>query len=536
MRRLMSILACFVVLLMITTAGFAAETLAKKQELSFNVGTEPETLDPAKSTGVPEAIIELNCFEGLTRMDENNIPQPAIAESWTISKDGKTYIFKLRKTKWSNGEPLTAHDFEWSWKRALAPETASEYATQLWYLKNGQAYNEGALKDASKVGVKAIDDYTLEVVLENPTTYFLQLCNFPTLMPVNRKVVEKNPDGWFQDIKNYIGNGPFKIVKWEHSAVMELVPNENYWRRDQVKLEKLVLYLIDNRQTALSMFETGQLDWFDDPPISEIPRLEKEGSLFRTPYIGTYYYMFNVTKPPIDDVRVRKALTMALDRQMLIDRVIRGGQMPAFAYVPFGLADGKPGADFRTVGGNDYIKENVAVAKKLLADAGYPNGKGFPTLTILYNTSENHKKIAEAIQEMWKKNLGINVQLTNQEWGVYLASRDALNYEVARAGWIGDYMDPMTFLDMWTTTNGNNDTGWSNKTYDNLIFGAFKVADPIARAKMLHQAEDILMNEMPIMPVYFYVNQNVMKPWVKGAVRSPLGFIDFGGAYVLEHK
>jgi len=353
---------------------------------------------------------------------------------------------------------------------------------------------------------------------------------------VNRKIVEKNPEGWFQDIKNYIGNGPFKIVKWEHSAVMELVPNENYWRRDKVKLDKLVLYLIDNRQTALSMFETGQLDWFDDPPLSEIPRLEKEGSLFRTPYIGTYYYMFNVTKKPVDDVRVRKALAMAIDRQMLIDRVTRGGQKPALAYVPFGLADGKPGADFRTVAGNDYIKENVAVAKKLLADAGYPNGKGFPTLTILYNTSENHKKIAEAIQEMWKKNLGINVQLTNQEWGVYLASRDALNYEVARAGWIGDYMDPMTFLDMWTTTNGNNDTGWSNKTYDNLIFGSFKVADPIARAKMLHQAEDILMNEIPIMPIYFYVNQNVMKPWVKGAVRSPLGFIDFGGAYVLEHK
>ena len=252
MRRLMSILACFVALLMITSAGFAAETLAKKQELSFNVATEPETLDPAKSTGIPEAIIELNCFEGLTRMDGNNVPQPAIAESWTVSKDGKTYVFKLRKTKWSNGDPLTAHDFEWSWKRALAPETASEYATQLWYLKNGQAYNEGAIKDASKVGVRALDDYTLEVVLENPTTYFLQLCNFPTLMPVNRKIVEKNPEGWFQDIKTYVGNGPFKVVKWEHSAVMELVPNDNYWQRDKVKLDKLVLYLIDNRQTALS--------------------------------------------------------------------------------------------------------------------------------------------------------------------------------------------------------------------------------------------------------------------------------------------
>ncbi len=536
MRRFMSVLACFVALLMIITPSFAAEKLAKKQELSFNVGTEPETLDPAKSTGVPEAIIELNCFEGLTRMDQNNIPQPAIAESWTMSKDAKTYTFTLRKTKWSNGEPLTAHDFEWSWKRALAPETAAEYAYQLYYIKNGEAYNTGALKDASKVGVKALDDYTLQVVLENPTSYFLELCNFPTLMPVYRKVVEKNPEGWFQDIKNYIGNGPFKIVKWDHSAVIEMVPNENYWRRDEVKLDKLVLYLIDNRQTALSMFDTGQLDWFDDPPVSEIPRLEKEGSLFRSPYIGTYYYMFNVTKPPLNDVKVRRALTMAIDRQMLIDRVTRGNQKPALAYVPFGLADGKPGSDFRQVGGNDYIKENLAVAKKLLADAGYPNGKGFPTLTILYNTSENHKKIAEAIQEMWKKNLGINVQLTNQEWGVYLASRDALNYEVARAGWIGDYMDPTTFLDMWTTDNGNNDTGWGNSTYDNLIATSLKTRLFPERAKMLHQAEDILMSELPIMPIYFYVNQNVMRPWVKGAVRSPLGFIDFRCAYVLEHK
>ncbi|HHY62733.1 MAG: peptide ABC transporter substrate-binding protein [Bacillota bacterium] len=526
--------ACFMTVLLIASTGFAAEKLAKKQILSFNVGTEPSTLDPAKSTGIPEAIIELNCFEGLTRMDENNVPQPAIAESWTISKDGLVYTFKLRKTKWSNGQPVTAHDFEWAWKRALAPETASEYAYQLWYIKNGRPYNEGKLKDPSKVGVRAVNDYTLQVVLENPTPYFLQLCNFPTLMPVYRKVVEADPEGWFQNPKNYIGNGPYKMVSWQHNSKIELVPNPHYWNRKKVGMERLDLYLVDDIQTALSMFETGQLDWFDAPPAAEIERLEKQGLLHKSEYIGTYYYMFNVTKKPLNDVRVRKALTMAIDRQTLIDRVVRGGQLPALAYVPYGLGDATPDKDFRKIGG-DYFKEDLAAAKKLLAEAGYPDGKGFPTLTILYNTSENHKKIAEAIQEMWKKNLGIDVRLTNQEWQVYLDSRTQLNYEVARAGWIGDYLDPMTFLDMWVTGGGNNDTGWGSKKYDELIYAAQAELNTAKRAKMLHDAETILMTEMPIMPIYFYVNLTVIKPWIKGAFRSPLGFIDFSTAYVLEH-
>lgn len=535
MRRFMAVIAGALLLMALATTGFAAEKLARVQQLSYNVGTEPETLDPAMSTGIPEATVELSCFEGLTRMDANNVPQPAIAQSWTVSSDGLLYTFKLRRSSWSNGQPVTAYDFEWAWKRALAPETAAEYATQLYYIKNGQAYNEGKLKDASKIGVRAVDQYTLQVMLERPTTYFLQLCAFPTLMPVYRKAVEANPEGWYQKPATYIGNGPFKMTKWEHNSKIELVPNPHYWNRNNIKIDKITLFLIESAQTALSMFETGELDAFEAPPLSEIDRLKKEGFLEVSEYIGCYYYMFNVTKAPTSDVRIRKALTMALDRQQLIDKVTRGGQDPAHAYVPPGLADGKPGADFRTVGGA-LFKEDLAAAKKLLADAGYPDGKGFPGVTILYNTSDNHKKIAEAIQEMWKKNLGINVNITNQEWQVYLDSRDNLDYQVARAGWIGDYMDPMTFLDMWMSDNGNNDSGWKSAKYDGLINAAMKNSDPVARAKQLHEAEQLLMDEQIVMPIYFYNHQNVVQPWIKGIVFSPLGFVDFAGAYVLEKK
>lgn len=534
MRKFSAVLAGTMILLVLATGAFAApEKLARAQKISYNVGSEPATLDPALSTGVPEAVIELSCFEGLTRMDTNNVAQPAIASSWDISADGLVYTFKLRRSSWSNGQPVTAADFEWAWKRALKPETAAEYAYQLYYLKNGEAYNTGKIKDANQVGVKAIDQYTLQVTLENPTPFFLQLCAFPTLMPVYRKVVEANPDGWFQNINNYIGNGPFKITKWEHNSKIELVPNPHYWNRSAIKLTNLTFYLIDDVNTALSMFETGQLDAFDAPPAAEIDRLKKQGVLHTSPYVGTYYYMFNTTAKPVNDARVRTALAMAIDRQQLITRVVRGGQQPAFAYVPGGLPGSKAGVEFRTEGGN-YFKEDVAAAKKLLAEAGYPDGKGFPVLTILYNTSDNHKKIAEAIQEMWKKNLGIDVRLTNQEWQVYLDSRDSLDYQVARAGWIGDYVDPNTFLDMWLSESGNNDSGWKNAKYDDLIKGAAKTVDMAKRAKMLHDAEAILMNDMVVMPIYFYVNLNVYKPTVKGVGYSPLGFVDFANAYVTE--
>ncbi len=509
-------------------AALAAEPMAKDQVLQFNLGAEPQTLDPAKSTGIPEAIMILNLFEGLTRLDENNEPQPAIAKSWDVSNGGTVYTFHLRDAKWSNGDAVTAHDFEYAWKRALAPETASEYAYQLYYIKNGQDYNEGKIKDAGAVGVKAVDDHTLRVVLEAPTPYFLSLTAFPTLLPVDQKVVKGNAN-WATKPETHVGNGPFKITKWVHNSQAILEKNPSYWDADVVKLQKIEVALIDSQMTAITMFDTGQLDYNDNIAVSEIDRLKKEGKFQVAPYLGTYYYLFNVTKKPFDDVRVRKALALAIDRKAIVELVTKAGQKPALAFVP-------PGVKGFREAGKTYFKDNdVFTARKLLADAGYPGGKGFPTVELLYNTSESHKVIAEAIQQMWKKNLGINIRLTNQEWKVYLDTRTQLNYQVARAGWIGDYVDPMTFLDMWLTGGGNNDTGWSNKRYDALIEQSKTEEDMKKRDALLHEAEDILMNDMPIMPIYFYTLPFEQKDFVKDLNRSTLGFIDFKHTWIAKH-
>lgn len=526
-------LAVFALALNVT----AAAKLAKDQTIRINLGiAEPDTLDPARSTGVAESTIELNLCEGLTRLDSNGVPQPAIASKWTISPDGKTYTFTIRAgAKWNNGQPITAEDFEWAWKRVLEPTTAADYAYQLWYIKNAQEYTEGKVKDWSQVGVKAINKQTLTVELIAPTAYWLSLCAFPTLLPTNRKAVEASPDKWFMDPKTYISTGPFKMAAWDHNEKVVLEKNPNYWDAKNVKLSRVEVYLVDSQPTELTMFETGQIDFGDNPPPPEFPRLQKEGKLQIGPYLGTYYFMFNVTKGPLADKRVRKALTLAVDRETIC-QIARGGQKPATAFVPPGIPDAKKGTDYRVVGGK-FLAENAdyAQAKKLLAEAGFPDGKGMPTVSILYNTNETHKAISEAIQEMWRKNLGINVLMVNQEWGVYLDSRRTGDYMVARAGWIGDYVDPMTFMDMWVTGGGNNQTRWSNKKYDELIDTAKNSRDQTVRMKSMHDAEAILMDEMPILPVYFYTRPYLMKPYVKSMIRLVTGHIDLKYAYVEAH-
>lgn len=513
----------------------AAPQMAKSQVLKYNLGAEPEVLDPAKSTGITESVIQYNVFEGLVRLDARNNPVPAVAESWTVSKDGLTYTFKIRKNaKWSDGSAVTANDFEYAWKRLLNPTTASEYAYQAYYLKNGEAYNTGKITDANQVGVKAKDAHTLVATLQSPTSYFLPLLAHTSLLPVKKSIAEGNAK-WANDPKTFIGNGPFKMTKWEHNAAIDLVPNPNYWNKKAVKLSKIAVTLVDNPTTELTMFETNQIDFGDNPPTTEMARLKKEGKVKIGAYIGTYYYSFNVKDPVLKNANVRKALTLAIDRQKIVDFITQGGQEPAMAFVPGGMSDIKKTDDFREVGGSYFKDANFKTAKELLAKAGYPDGKGFPTLSILYNTSENHKKLAEAVQEMWKKNLGINVTLRNEEWGVYLTSKDTLNYQVARAGWIGDYPDAMTFMDMFVTDGGNNDTGWSNKKYDELIAKAKSSSDPKVRIKAMHDAEKILMNAYPIAPIYFYTRPYLLKPWVHDVLRSSLGYVEFTKAWISKH-
>lgn len=525
---------------LISATVWAAPKLHRTQELTFNLSAEPQIIDPARSTGVIEANVELAVFEGLTRFGPNDNPEPGVAEKWTVSKDNLTYTFYLRKNaKWSNGDPVTAHDFEYAWKRALDPKLAAEYAYQLYYIKNGEAYNTGKITDPKQVGVKALDNYTLQVTLEAPCPYFTSMTSFPTLLPVHKKFVEANPDKWAGSPDTYIGNGPFKLVKWVHNERLEFVPNPYYWNKEKVKLTKLVYLMVEEQSTSLTMFESGQVDFIDDNgiPRPEIPRLESEGVLKKNPYLGTYFYRLNVKNPPLDNVKVRKALALAIDRAALVKYVTKAGEIPATSLVPEGVPDAVKGTTFRQVGGNKFFKDaDYATAKKLLAEAGYPGGKGFPTIEILYNTHEMHKQIAEAIQEMWKKNLNINVTITNQEWKVYLDTMHQISYKhVLRSGWIGDYVDPMTFMDLFITGGGNNNTNWGNAQYDKLIDLAKKTADQKVRMKAMHDAEKILMDEMPIIPIYFYIKPYLMKDWVKGIRQSALGFNDFSAAYILDH-
>lgn len=518
--------------LIVTGCGTSGETgEAKEMKMSWNPGAEPKTLDPQMSSGIPEAIIELSLFEGLTRLDENNNPVPGIAESWDISDDQMTYTFHLRDSQWNDGTPVKASDFKFAWLRALDPANAAEYSYQLWYIKNGKAFTEGTAK-AEDVGIEVIDDKTLKVSLEAPTPYFLSLTAFPTYFPVSEANVTANPE-WNLAPETFVSNGPFKMQTWSHNDKIVVVKNDKYWDADAVQLTELTFNLIEDPKSALTAFEAGQLDGTDNIPAEDIDRLKAEGKLITAPYLGTYYYMFNTTKEPFDDKRVRQAFAYAIDRQSLIDNVVKGGQTPAYSFVPGGIPDAEEGKTFREVGG-DYFTEDVEKAKALMAEAGYPNGEGFPEVTLLYNTNTNHQIIAEALQDMWSTNLGVEVKLTNQEWKVYLESRNTLSYDIARAGWIGDYADPMTFMDMWMTESLNNDTGFANAEYDKLIDTANKTGDQSVRMAAMHDAEKILMDEMPVMPIYFYVNNYVASDKVKGVARSPLGFIDFKHAYVTE--
>ena len=528
------------------------KTKGVAQVIKYNLAAEPATIDPALNDAVDGATVLSNAFEGLCRLDEKNSAVPGVAKSWDVSKDGLTYTFHLRdNAKWSDGKAVVAGDFEYAWKRALNPDTASDYAYMLYYLKNGEAYNNsknaawtGTKAAIDDVGVKANDDKTLTVSLEYPTTYFLSLMAFPTYFPVRKDVVEKNPKDWATKPETYICNGPFKMKEWKPKDSLNFVKNDQYWDAKRVKLQNIEYKMIDQATTYMAAFRTGQLDYIETPPTLETPQLIKNGTAKIVPYIGTYYLEFNLSSKAaaidpaaakaLSDVRVRKALTLAIDRKALVNNVAKGQQIPATAFVPKGIPEDKSGKDFRN---KDYYKPtaDVTEAKKLLADAGYPDGKNFPKITYLYNTSELHQGIAEAVQDMWRKNLGINIDLKNEEWKVFQKTRTSKNYLIARGGWISDFVDPMSFIDLLTSTSGNNDPGYNNPSYDAKVKAAKSELDPAKRMKDLHDAEDILMTDLPVVPIYFYTNIICVKSYVKGVVKSPLGFVFFDKAYVEKH-
>lgn len=507
----------------------------KEQVAYYNVGTEPETLDPALMTGIPEFHMTLQMYEGLTRLDADCKPQPACAERWDVSEDQTEYTFYLRDgLKWSNGDPLTAYDFEFAWKRCIDPELAADYSYMFDLIEGATACYEGE-GSPDDVGITAVDEKTLKVKLVSGAPYFLDLTAFPTYYPLHQETVKADNEGWHLKPETTIVNGPFKLEKREQGR-LEYVPNENYWDAESVKLDRLVFFTVEDINTELTMFENGEIHMTHTVPGAEIPRLREErpDELHIFPYLGTYYYIFNCEQEPFDDVRVRRALTMAIDRKALVEEVTQGGEMPAYAFVPPGVADVEEGSDFREVGG-DFFEEDIEKAKQLLAEAGYEDGEGFPAFEILYNTHEMHKIIAEAIMEMWEKNLGITgITLRNEEWGVYLTSRDEGDFDVARAGWIGDYVEPNTFLDMWKTGGGNNNTKWGDPRYDEIISELVTLADPADRMPLMHEQEEILMRDMPIMPIYYYTSPMMVSSNLKGYLYLTTGGLDFKTAYLEE--
>lgn len=502
----------------------------KEQLIRYNLGAEPETLDPAKMTGVPEGTLANAMFEGLTRYDSKNMIQPGMAESWSISKDQLVYTFKLRDAKWSNGDSITAEDFKFAWLRVLSPEMASDYAYQLYYIKGAEAYNSGKGK-IDDVAIRVIDKHTLEVTLNSPTSQFLGLTAFQTFYPLNKKVVEAHPD-WHTSPDFFVSNGPFFLEKWERRQKISLVKNANYWDEKTVKLSKLEFYTIEDNNTAYAMYKTGKLDFIEQPPVQEISKLKNTSDYQVFPESSVYFYSFNVTKKPFDNLKVRKALALTIDRQLISDKITQAGQKPAYAFVPFGCSEAD-GRDFREAGGNNFFKEDVAEAQKLLAEAGFPGGKGFPEVEILVNNNELHLKIAQVIQQMWKTNLGVNIGIVSREGQVYFKDLQAMNYDIARSGWNPDYLDPMSFIDIFISGGGNNITGWGDVQYDQLVNKANSTGDSIVRFKALHDAENILMSQLPVIPIYFYANDNLIKPNVKNVIVPPFGVsAEFKWAYI----
>ena len=519
------------VLLALLLAGVISLTSGARldrADLIINNGTEVTTLDPATVTGVPEGRVIKAIFEGLCIKDPSTLaPVPGMAESWDISEDGLVYTFHIRHgATWTNGDPVTAHDFVYSWERFLSPETAAEYAYQLWYVKGARAYTTTADENGQPansfdtVGIRATDEYTLVVELNAPTPFFMDLMAFYPLFPVNRRNIEtakrEHPDSWRLDWlrpQNIVTNGPFRVVERRINDRIRLARNEKYWDAPNVALGTIDVLAVEQTVTALNMSLTGGVDVLYTVPSSIIPRLLQREDFTPGPYLGTYYYKVNVTRPPMDDVRVRRALALTIDRVAICEKITKSGQIPSWTWVPSGMP-GYTGAEMKHAA---TLEENVAEAKALLIEAGFgPGGKDFPTIEILYNTLEAHRDIAEVIASSWRNNLGINAKLLNQEWKVYLDVQHSLGYDVCRAAWIGDYVDPNTFIDMYVTGGENNNTGWGSPRYDALVAAAASELDPVRRMGILHEAEAILMDELPILPIYTYVTQNLVNPRLGG--------------------
>ena len=535
MKKLIAI----ALVLIMAFSVFGCTTSTEDFEIAVNFASEPNTIDPALNSAVDGAVMINHIFEGLYKWVDDGSGNATLAlgqaKEVTPNADKTVYTVKLRDDiKWSDGKDVVAADFVYAWQRLVDPNTAADYCYMADIILNANEIMAGEM-DKSELGVKAIDEKTLEITLHTACPYFEEIMAFPALMPIRSDIIEQYGDQWTFSPETYIGNGQYKMAEWSHNEYIKLVPSETYYDVDKLGPKVIKFALMDDTNAIYAAYRSGSLNFIQEVPVDEIPGLLSSGELKVHPYLGTYYCCFNTSKAPFDDVRVREAFSLVIDRNYIVENVTKTGHKPATAFVPSGISDA-PGTkdDFCAVGG-DYMdvsaekyQENCERARQLLAEAGYPNGEGFPIVEYLYNTSDNHRLIGEALQNMWQTELGVTVNLVNQEWNTFLDTRKNGDYSIARNGWIADYNDPMSFLDMWLTGGGNNDAQYSNPDYDALIMQAKSTSDLAERMSLMHQAEDILMGQDVVHAAIYFYTDKYMAQGIKGMYFTPLGYYFFG--------
>ncbi|OAT78430.1 oligopeptide ABC transporter substrate-binding protein OppA [Mangrovibacter phragmitis] len=513
----------------------AGVQLAEKQTLVRNNGAEIQSLDPHKIEGVPEANVSRDLFEGLLITDLQGHAIPGVAEKWE-NKDFKVWTFHLRKdAKWSNGEPVTAQDFVYSWERLADPKTASPYES---YLQYGHVANIDDIiagkKAPDTLGVKALDDHTLEVTLSEPVPYFYKLLVHASLSPVPKAAIEKYGEKWTQP-GNIVTNGAYTLKDWVVNERIDLVRNPQYWNNAKTVINQVTYLPISSEVTDVNRYRSGEIDMtYNQLPIELFQKLKKEipNQVHVDPYLCTYYYEINNQKPPFNDVRVRTALKLSLDRDIIVNKVKNQGDLPAYGYTP-PYTDGAKLTQPAWFGWSQAKRNEEA--RKLLAEAGFTKDKPL-SFDLLYNTSDLHKKLAIAVSSIWKKNIGANVRLDNQEWKTFLDSRHQGNFSVARAGWCADYNEPSSFLNTMLSDSSNNTAHYKSAAFDKIMADTLKVKTEEERAELYNKAEQQLDKDSVIVPVYYYVNARLVKPWVGGYTgKDPLDNVYVKDLYIIKH-
>ena len=529
------ILLLSITFIMIFAISCSSSKNRNPKELFINAGEEPKTIDPTLSGN--DFVYPRHVFETLITKDKEGNLQAGACESWNISDDGLVYTFNLRtNAKWSDGKDVVADDFVYALQRAVNPLSGAEYTSFIEYIKNAVKILSSELP-AEQLGVKAIDNYTLEITLEAPTGYFLDILTYPIFAPVRKDIIEQYGDQWSLSPESYIGNGAFVMTERNPDEKIVVVKNTNYWNKDNIVPEKITFVMMKDATLALAGIKDGSLDFSVYIIEQDLEKLKSEGIVNIAPYFSTVAFGINATNEVLKDTRIRKALSLAIDRNYIVENVVPTAKSPTSAWVPVGAYDVK--GDFRENGGEyiDLSKEaysnNVEMAKQLMAEAGYTNGEGFPVLEYKTTADLVYIQVAEAIQQMWKENLGVDLQISSMEWAAYQQMRSEKNYQLIRTLWIGDYSDPMTFLENYLSYRSQNTAGYSNKQFDNYIEAARNSANQEIRMKAMHEAEKILIAEDNLLiPIYNPSNPTLVSKRLKDYVLTPLQEYQFHYAYL----